>query len=225
MIVLLTAAALAADPYLAFEWRPLGRSDLTMVQEQRTSGLLVGELDGFARPQVQFDGGAWLTRRIALQGSLGVARHQFTTWNGDIYAQNHWGVFRPGLDLKVRPGPSTSGLPVPWAIAGAHIDIPSARDVSNGYTADEQEQADQSASVDRVRLGALGARVGVGVEQRLIGGLSVGAQYTIQWQRSLFVRQDPTTITSLLTGEAALLLLFDWPKATVDEGAPLPDDT
>lgn len=225
LTLLLCAQAIAADPFLAFEWRPLGRSDLTMVQEQRTSGLLVGELDGFARPQVQLDAGAWLGRHVGLQGNLGIARHTITTWTGDVYAQRHWGVVRPGLDMKVRPGPSANGLPVPWALVGTHVDIPSVRDVSNGYTEEEQMLGDEAASVDRVRLGALGARVGVGVEQRLIGGLSVGAQYTAVWQRSLFVRQDPTTITSLFTGEGALLLLFDWPRPAPSDPPSSSDDT
>lgn len=199
-------------PYLAFEWRPLSRGDLTVVGEQRTSGLLVSSADGFARPQVQLDVGAWLTNYLALQGSVGVARATVTTWTGEVYAQQHWGVVRPGVDLKLRPGRRNPGLPVPWALLGAHVDIPSARDVSNGYTVEEQLDADDAAGIDRVRLGALGARAGVGVEQRLIGGLSLGAQYAAQWQRSLFVRRDPVTIESQVFGEASLLLVFDWPR-------------
>lgn len=211
MIWLWTAAALAAEPYLALEWRPLGRSDLTWVSEQRTSGLAVAEQDGFARPQAQLDVGAWLGEWVALQGSLGVARMQTTTWVGDVYTQQHWGVLRPGIDGKVQLGSPPAGLPRPWALVGTHIDIPSARDVSNGYTVEQQITADEVATADRTRLGAVGARAGVGVEQRLVGGLSLGAMYTLQWQRSLFVSEDPATITSLVTGEAALLLLFDWP--------------
>lgn len=217
----LAAAALAAEPYVALEWRPLGRSDLTWVQEDRTSGLLVGSLDGFARPQAQLDVGAWLTDHVALQGSLGVARMQTTTWVGDVYTQQHWGVVRPGLDAKVRLGAPPPGLPVPWALAGVHVDLPSARDVSNGYDEAQQVTADETATADRMRLGAFGGRLGVGVEQRLIGGLSLGAQYTLQWQRSLFVDTDPRTITSLTTGEAAVLLLFDWPGDPAGAG----DDT
>jgi hypothetical protein len=199
-------------PYLAFEWRPLSRGDLTIVQEQRTSGLLVSSADGFARPQVQLDVGAWLSENVALQGSVGVARATVTTWTGNVYAQQHWGVVRPGVDLKLRPSRRPAGLPIPWALIGGHVDIPSARDVSNAYTVEEQLDADDSAGIDRLRLGALGARAGVGVEQRLIGGLSLGAQYAAQWQRSLFVRNDPVTIESQLVGEASILLLFDWPR-------------
>jgi len=207
----LMTAALAADPYLALEWRPLGRGDLAWVEEARTTGLAVGGLDGFARPQAQLDVGAWLHPRFALQGSLGVARMQTTLWVGDIYTQQHWGVVRPGLDGKVQLGRHRQGLPRPWAIGGVHLDIPSARDVSNGYDETQQAIADEVATTERMRLGAFGARAGLGVEQRLIGGLSLGAMYTVQWQRSLFVDTDPSTITSLVTGEAALLLQFDWP--------------
>ena len=218
MTWLFLTPALAADPYLAFEWRPLSRGDLTVVGEQRTSGLLVSSSDGFARPQMQLDAGAWLTDRLGLQASLGIARATVTSWNGDVYAQQHWGVMRPGLDLKLRPPTPHHGLPTPWALLGAHVDIPSARDVSNGYTANEQLDADEAAGIDRLRLGALGARIGLGVEQRLIGGLSLGAQYTAAWQRSLFVRRDPVTLESTVFGEAALLLIFDWPRPATGEG-------
>jgi len=216
-----TAQRLGPSPYMTFEWRPLSRGDLTVVEEQRTSGLLVSSVDGFARPQVQLDVGAWVTDNLAVQGSVGVARASVTTWTGTVYSQQHWGVVRPGFDLKLRPGRRTPGLPVPWALLGGHVDIPSSRDVSNGYTVEEQLDADDAADIDRVRLGALGARVGVGVEQRIVGGLSIGAQYAAQWQRSLFVRRDPVTIESQVFGEASLLLVFDWPRRpTPPLGAP-----
>ncbi len=218
---MLVAPAWAIEPTLAFEWRPLHRGDLTWVQQERGTGLVVGGDDGFARPAVQLDVGAWLTDRFGLQASLGVARLQTTTWLGDVYAQRHWGVLRPGVDAKLRVARPPANLPQPWLLLGAHVDIPSARDVSNGYTRSDQEAADEVATAERMRLGALGGRAALGVEQRLLGGLSVGAMYGAQWQRSLFVREDPRAITSLLTGEGALLLIFDWPRAAADP----PDDT
>jgi hypothetical protein len=132
---------------------------------------------------------------------------------GDVYTQQHWGVVRPGLDARVVLGRPPEGLPRPWAIAGVHLDVPSARDVSNGYDPEAQIAADEVATEQRMVLGAFGARAGLGVDQRLVGGLSLGAQYTLQWQRSLFVDADPATVTSLVTGEAALLLQFEWPAA------------
>jgi len=216
MLWSLTTLALAAEPYMAFEWRPLGRADLTWVLEDRTTGLAVGGLDGFARPQGQLSAGAWVHEIIALQGSLGVARLQRTSWVGDVYTQQHWGVIRPGIDARLRLFRPPDGLPRAWAIGGVSLDIPSARDVSNGYTAEEQVTADEVATADRARLGAFGARYGFGVDQTLVGGLSIGAMYTVQWQRSLFVSDDPVTISSLLTGEAALLLQFAWPARDAD---------
>jgi len=229
MIWLATTLALAAEPYVAFEWRPLGRGDLMWVEEGRTTGLAVGADDGFARPQAQLAGGVWATPWLAVQGSVGVARLQRTTWVGEVYTQQHWGVFRPGLDARLRLFRPPEGLPRAWAIAGLSLDLPSVRDVSNGYTAEEQVTADEVATAHRARLAALGARAGLGVDQHLVGGLSIGAMYTLQWQRSLFVSDDPATISSLVTGEAALLLQFAWPsnpsEAPDDDRNPPGDDT
>src|SRR5690606_31447825 len=66
--VLLAALAHAAEPYAGVEWRPLSRADLAWVEEGRTSGAGVGELDGTVRPALQAHGGLWLGERVALGG-------------------------------------------------------------------------------------------------------------------------------------------------------------
>jgi len=223
MLWLTTALAFAAEPYLAFEWQPLGRADLAWVQEDRTTGLAVGGLDGFVAPPVQLAAGAWLGDRVAVQGRLGVARLQRTSWVGEVYTQQHWGVVRPGVDARLRLFQPPEGLPRAWALAGVHVDIPSARDVSNGYTEEEQVTAEEVATADRARLGAMGVRLGIGATQRVVGGLSLGAMYTVAWQRSLFVSDDPVTVTSLVTGQGMLLLQFAWPAGANAPAEPPSD--
>ncbi|MEQ1566267.1 MAG: hypothetical protein ABMA64_11565 [Myxococcota bacterium] len=200
-------------PYMGLEWRPLSRGDLTWVSEGDTSGLGVASADGFARPQLMAYGGAWLTEHVGVHGALGVARVQTTTWVEDVYTQRHWGVVRPAVDARVSLLKRSDPRPVPWVLLGVHVDVPSARDTSNGYTEDEALGADQIATADRRRLGTIGGRAGLGVDFALRPELRIGAQWALDWQRSLFVDDDPATVSSWVAAEGALLLEFHWPRA------------
>ncbi|MBX2803431.1 MAG: hypothetical protein KTR31_37470 [Myxococcales bacterium] len=210
--VLVGLAAAAPVPVMGLEWRPLSRGDLTWVIDGNGTGLTVGGLDGFAHPSLSAFGGAWLTRRVGVFGSLGVARLQNTTRVGGVTTQRHWGVVRPGVDTRLTLFARDSDKPVPWLLVGTHVDVPSARDVSNGYTDEEQELADEAATADRLRLGAVGARLGVGASLDVSTHLTVGMQYALTWQRSLFVGNDPAAVSSLILGQAALLASFRWPR-------------
>ncbi len=211
LLTLTAAASAGTTPYLGAALRPLGRGDLAWVLEGRTTGLAVGELDGFVRPPLTSFVGAWITPRVAMQGSLGIARLQTTTVVDDLATQRHWGVVRPGLDARFALIDVQPKKPIPWAYVGSHIDIPSVRDVSTGYTDEEQEAADEGATLERARLGGFGARLGIGADIRPWTGVAVGLQTGLQWQRSLFVADDPTAVTSWLVGETALLVQLEWP--------------
>jgi hypothetical protein len=206
------AGAWAAVPYVGVEWRPLSRADLTWVDEGDTSGLLVGASDGIVRPLLQAYGGAWVTDHVGVQGGLGLARLQTTTWEEDTFSQRHWGVLRPSGDVRVSMLSRTDPRPVPWAFLGAHLDIPSARDVSNGYTPEEDVAAQQISTAERRRLGGIGGRAGLGVDLALRPELRVGLQWGVDWQRSLFLADDPGTASSFVAGEAAVLLEVHWPR-------------
>lgn len=210
-MILWSSAALAATPFLGAEWRPLSRGDLSWVDDGRTTGLSVGGQDGFVSPPLSAYGGAWLGERIGLQGGLGVARLQTTTRVDDVWTQRHWGVVRPSMDLKLGLLPRTDPRPVPWALLGARIDLPSSRDASNGYSPEEQRTADQVATDDRRRLGALGARAGLGADLGLAPALRVGLCWTLEWQRSLLVGADPAAVSSWVTAQGALLVQLEWP--------------
>jgi hypothetical protein len=211
-LLLALIPARAATPMAGVAWTPFARSDLVWVDDGRTSGVGVGEFDGMVRPALTGFGGAWISRRLGLVGTLGVARLQSTTWVGDTYRHRHWGVVRPGLDLRIALSGREVGRPAPWVLVGVHGDIPSARDVSNGYTDDEQEQADETAYVDRARLGGLGARVGLGVDYRLREGISVGAMWAAEWHRGVLRTDEANTVSSWVGADAALLLTFEWPR-------------
>lgn len=216
--LILPALAAAATPFVGLAWQPLSRADLLWVDEGRTSGVAVGEFDGVVDPPLQAFGGVWLSDDIGLVGSLGVARLQTTTVVGDTWRQQHWGVIRPAIDIRYAIGPREVGRPAPWATLGVHGDIPSARDVSNGYTDEEQAQADQEAFIDRARLGGVGARMGVGLDYRLREGIAIGGMYTIGWHRGLLRTDEADVVSSWVSGRAQLLVTFEWPGR--DEGAP-----
>jgi hypothetical protein len=219
-MLVLTAASAGTTPYVGAALRPLGRGDVAWVLEGRTTGLVVGGLDGFVRPPLTSYAGAWLGERVGMQGSVGVARLQNTTVADEILTQRHWGVVRTGIDARFAfIDVSTPRTPIPWVFVGTHVDIPSARDVSAGYSDEEVAAADQAATVDRSRLGAFGARVGIGVDYRVWPGVALGLQTGLQWQRSLFIADDPLSVTSWLAGDTALLLQFEWPGPQ-SEGEP-----
>ncbi len=210
LLLATTAHAGPVAPFLGLEWRPLSRGDLGWVLGDNTTGTQVGGLDGFVSPNLGAYGGAWLTDHLALEGSLGVARLQTTTWVEDVYVQRHWGVVRPALDLRFSLLEHRDPRPVPFLFGGVHVDVPSARDVSNGYTEEEQEAAAITATAERARLGGFGGRLGIGAAVRVVQGLSLGARYALTWHRSSFLGDDPTAVTSWATGEASLLLQLDW---------------
>jgi hypothetical protein len=209
MLVLVASTVLAATPFAGLEWRPLSRADLAWVAEDRTSGDAVGEFDGVVRPALQAFGGAWLSDRVGLAGSLGVARLTTTSWTGETARQRHWGVIRPELDLRVALT-KRSPHPLPWLLLGFDGDIPSARDVSDGYTADEQAAADRDAQTERLRLGGFGGRLGAGVDARVAPGVSVGACFDLAGHFGVLRSEDASTVSSWLATGAAVLVTFDW---------------
>ncbi len=215
MLTLLSLAARAATPYAGLEWTPLGRADLAWVD----TGLVVGGSDGFARPDLLAYGGAWWSEHVGLHASLGVARLQTTSWSGEVYTQQHVGVVRPALDARIALLRRGDRRPIPWVLAGAHVDIPSARDVSNGYTPEEEEAADVTATEDRLRLGATGGRLGAGVDLGVLPFLRLGGQWALGWQRSLWRTGDPGTVSSFLSAEAALLVEIQWERSEAPDPA------
>jgi hypothetical protein len=211
LLLALSAHAAPATPFVGVAWRPLSRADLVWVDEGRTSGTAVGEFDGAVRPLLDAFAGVWFNRYIGLQAGIGVARATSTSRVGEGYRQRHQGVVRPSFDLRFGWMEPAVRRPTPWFLLGVYGNIPSARDVSDAYTPDEQAAADATAATERARLGGVGGRVGAGVDYRVLPGLSIGALLTVGVHRAAYTGGDERFTTIWVATEAAFLLTFEWP--------------
>jgi hypothetical protein len=209
--LLLAQPAEAARGLLGLEWRPFSRQDLVFVDEGRTSGTAVAEQDGTVRPNLSAFGGAWLNKNVGLVGSLGVAAVVSRSAAGDATATRSWAVLRPELDVRVGWMEPRVRFPIPWVVAGVFGDIPTVRDRSASYTDEEQAAADETAKTDAWRLGGVGGRVGVGVDFRVVEGLSLGAQATVGLVGSTYAGGDGSFTTLWVATDASLLLTWEWP--------------
>ncbi|MCB9680029.1 MAG: hypothetical protein H6733_01030 [Alphaproteobacteria bacterium] len=221
LFLALSTSALAADPagdlggvrgYAGLEWRPLSRQDLVFVDESRTSGTAVGEFDGTVRPVLGAFGGVWFNRYVALQLGLGVASLTTTSHTEDSYRQVSTAVVRPALDLRFGWMLPTHRYPVPWVILGGYADLPAARDVSDAYTDEEQQVADDAAAETRYRLGGVGGRVGLGADYRVLPSLLIGAQVTVGVHQATYTGGDQRFASTWITTEGSLLFTFEWPR-------------
>lgn len=212
LLFALSTSAQAASGFAGVEWRPLSRQDLVFVDEGRTSGTAVGEFDGSVRPVLSAYGGAWFNRYVGLSVGLGLATLSTETAAEDTYRQRTWGVFRPSLDLRFGWIERKVRFPIPWVVVGAYGDVPTVVDVSNAYTAEEQEAADVAASNESFRLGGVGGRIGMGVDYQVLPGLAIGAQVTVGIHRATYTGGDDTFTSLWVATEAAILLSFEWPS-------------
>ena len=211
MLAWVITAALGATPTVGLAWTPLSRADLSWVADERTSGTGVGEFDGIVDPSLSAWGGVWLRERWAIVGGLGVARLTSTTWDGDVWRQRHWGVIRPSADLRwAAMKRDDAHAIVPFLDFGVHGAIPSARDTSNGYSAEEADQADADATLDRLRLGGVGGRVGAGVDWRPTPGIALGAQYVVEARFGTLRTTDTSIVSSWISSQVELLVAFEW---------------
>lgn len=211
MVWILITALATAGPLGGLEWHPLSRADLVWVDEGRTSGVVVGEHDGVVAPALSGFLGWEIGSRVALTGHLGVARLTNTTLVDDVLTTTHWGVFRPGLDVRWSLAERTPGRAHAFLFLGGHANIPSARERSNGFTDEEQQAADEQAKVERARLGGAGGRLGIGAEAQVVPGLWIGANTAVELHHNTWRSEDLSEVSSFLSANAALLLTFYGP--------------
>ena len=206
------AWATPVTPVAGLEWTPFSRADAVWVEDGRTTGSGVGEFDGVVRPQLAAFGGVWFDHRWGLTANIGLARLQQTTWTGDVFVQKHWAVIRPALDLRISLLKRTKPIPIPWILIGGHFNIPSAKEISNGFTEEENEQAELNGLVNRVRLGGAGARLGMGVDYGITKYTRIGFQFYGEWHRMIQKSSEAQLVNSWIGSQAALYLAFEWPS-------------
>lgn len=214
MLLLLSGLALAATPTAGVEWVPLSRADLVWVEDGRSTGTGVGEFDGVVAPGLRAWAGAWLSERVGVTGSLGMARVTSTTWVEDTWRSRHRGVLRPGVDLRVSLLRRGDDRPRPLFLLGVYGDVPSARETSNGFTEEEQLLADEDALIDRTRLGGVGGRIGFGADLRVHEHISVGFLWATTVHRSVLRTSEASTVSAWVGTQAGLTLAFEWPASS-----------
>lgn len=208
-MVLLATSAMAV-PVMGVEWVPFSRGDLAWVQEERTTGTGMGEFDGLLVAPLRFRAG-WDWGRWTLLGGLALARTTDTLWVGTNYSQTHAGALRLSADTRWTPVLPAGPGPVAWLEGGLWGDIPSARDISDTYTAEEQASADETASTVRKTLGGAGIRVGPGFTWAVRDGLSLGAAFHLNLFRGQSLTDTSLMVSTLSWSEAALLLEARFP--------------
>jgi hypothetical protein len=108
---------------------------------------------------------------------------------------------------------------------GGHVDLPSAADQSNGFTAEEFELAQETEDLDRQKLGAIGGRVGIGADLEVVRHLRLGMSWAIDVQQSLRAENDPASANTWVSAEGALLLEIHWPpRGDEPDQAPISSD-
>lgn len=205
----LLATALAAEgSALGVDYVPSGRADLVWVDEARTSGTLVGELDGLVRPS--------LTPYLVLHGArvstvlgLGFGRTSEISWTGEERRKVVNAGIRPAVDLHHYLLEDRASA---WVGAGVYGVIPIVRDVSSAYGEAEQEAAREASREVMARIGGVGGRLGAGAEVELSPGLTVGLRFHTNAWRGQRISEDSVSISTLMWADAGLRLQVDLPQ-------------
>ncbi len=202
---LFLVASAAAQPLMGVEWVPYSRGDAMWVAEDRSSGTGVTELDGWLQPALNFHAGVQKDR-FALLGSLAVARLTTTTWLADGRDQTHVGAVRLGAGYRRYLGLPELDRVQAFGDVGLYGVIPSARVLSDSYTEEEQNDADEGAAYTRKSIGALGLWLGPGFGWWVHEQLMLGARYHLVLHRGQILTEDTLRMSTALFGEAAFVV-------------------
>lgn len=203
LATLLIVAAASAEPVLGVEVVPFSRGDLTWVQEDQTSGTLVGEFDGLVRPAATFHGGYRWGRTEWLAG-LGLARLTSTVWTAEGRQQSHVGALRLSATARRALGSAEEG-PFAFLDGGFYGIIPSARVVSDSFTEAEQADADEGAAQLRKTIGGLGILAGPGFGVPVGRGAWVGGRLHLVLHRGQRLEEEALYLSVVCYSDAALV--------------------
>ncbi len=202
---LVLIATAAGRPMMGVEYVPFSRGDAMWVYEEHTSGTGVSELDGWLQPALNFHGGLQKDRWAVL-ASVAVARLTTTTWLGDGRDQTHVGAVRLGAGYRRYAGLPELDRVQAFGDVGLYGVIPSARQQSDSWTDEEQNDADEGAAYTRKSIGALGLWLGPGFGWWVHEQVMLGARYHLVLHRGQILTEDTLSVSTALFGEAAFVV-------------------
>ncbi len=190
---------------------PPGLGALAWQDDGRLSGNLVGEFDGWIRPPLSAHGG-WINTRASLSASFGFLYLHDRTF-ADTSTVRGVGAFRPAVDYRRYLRPRAAGGVNGYGTGGVFVVVPSAIDVSDSYTAEEQADAVEGEDSLRAQIGGIGAELGFGAEYLFAGGngepaVSLGLRYAGRVYRGQSLQEDQLRVSKVWYGETAAVIEF-----------------
>jgi len=205
--LLLSLSVAHAEGILGVDFVPFGRADQAWVSEDQLSGTQVAETDGLLQPPVTAWAG-WVGRRDALLGGLALARVSTTVQTNNKAEHSARMGIRPSVDYRRYLSDRAAGSACGYLTAGMYGVVPAAQERSDSASKAEQKVLEEQSRQDRSRIGAVGAKAGIGAEIQWDHGLVLGARYSVVYHRSRALDEETLTVSSLLRAEAALVLAF-----------------
>ncbi len=189
---------------------PTGIGALAWEQDNQLSGTLSGEYDGILQPPLTCYAG-WYDERNVIALDFAMVRFSSATYS-DSTSFTGVGAARLGVDYRryLPPADAGPGHIDMYGDAGLYGVLPMAADTSDAYTQEDQASADETSSELRARIGAVGARLGLGAGYRIGGPASatLGVRGTLALTRSQSLLETGYTIGLIVVPEGALTLEF-----------------
>lgn len=208
-------AASAASPvrgaFFGATLVPAGLGALAWQDDDRLTGNLVGEFDGWIRPSLNAHGG-WVSGKNAVSAGFGFLMLHDRTF-ADTSTVNAVGAFRPALDYRRYLRDRAPGAVNGYGTGGIYAVFPTVTDVSDSYTGEEQADAEEGADSLRAQIGGVGAELGIGAEY-LFGdaagrpAVALGVRYAGRVYRGQSLQEDNFRVSTVWLGEAALVIEF-----------------
>jgi hypothetical protein len=207
------AADAGPQGVIGVDFMPLGRADLAWTTEDRLSGVLGNEEDGFVQGPLRMWGGAAWTRH-AVTGSLSAVRLRTTTWTAspadgeELVTETVQGGVRPAVDWRFYVLPRAVRLASPYVGVGLQAVIPTVKYSSTTWTPSEESAWLAQQAEDKARVRGAGGRIFGGAELLFDTGLMLGVRQSFELQRGERVDTEAARTTGLLSTETALTLGF-----------------
>lgn len=210
MLTLFLQAALAVTPVAGLDFAPTStRADLLWVEDDQSTGTMLGELDGLVRPPLTPYGG-FIAGDWAFLFNASFGRTRQIDWTPEARRSRAATAIRLGADAQRYLAPRELGKPTLWVGGGLYGTIPQASDESTAYTEDEIEAANEADRATRARIGGIGGRAGFGAELLLREGLTLGLRAQITCWQGWSIDEGAYARSSLWAPETALRLQLEF---------------